>query len=169
MRRDRDQGRTSAGLPVREAVALAACWWQDIGRQLANPELKDPDLGVPSGIMRGLPWDELTRDERLRVVKAWHDAHGKAAAAYEKALRERQRLLAEGGAGEFVVATLEPRAFLRARATGGVIPLQEGEGPETLRRVQVPQSVNATSCPPGMYLCGWCGVFPCVYFVLFHL
>ena len=43
--------------------------------------------------------------------------------------------LAEGGAGEFVVATLEPRAFLRARATGGVIPLQEGEGP--VRRIPV--------------------------------
>lgn len=73
--------RMSSGLPVREAVALAAAWWQDIGRRLANPELRDPDLGIASGITRGLGWDHLTRGERVRVVRAWHDEFGARAAA----------------------------------------------------------------------------------------
>ncbi len=52
--------------------------------------------------------------------------------------------------------------ILRATKYGRSLEVQEGEGPEEApRRVQVPSSVNASSCPPGACVraCvrGWVG------------
>lgn len=61
------------GLRVREAVAGARQWWDRTGRHLIGaPDWRNADLGVPSGIMRGLAWDELSGAEKVRVVKVWH-------------------------------------------------------------------------------------------------
>ena len=65
--------RLPSGLKLKEAVARARLWWDREGRHVArNPEFKDPDVGAPSGIMRGLPFDELTREEAAAVIETWH-------------------------------------------------------------------------------------------------
>jgi hypothetical protein len=63
--------RMPSGLMFREAARHAQAWWDLRGRFLIrNPEFQDPDLGVPSGILRGLPFMQLTRKEILRVAPA---------------------------------------------------------------------------------------------------
>lgn len=63
------------GMTERETVVLAARWWDRTGRHLArNPDLRDPALGLASGILRGLPWDQLDARERQAVVLA-HFVH----------------------------------------------------------------------------------------------
>jgi len=88
-----DDGRMLGGMRVSEAAARAARWWNRIGRHsikksfntekdaarvlapgrssglLIPGEVRDV---VPSGILRGLPWDMLTTTEQRRVVKVWH-------------------------------------------------------------------------------------------------
>lgn len=84
--------RFDTGMTVAEAVRRAADWWNKIGRhgikasnfnqvliqkvhtQGKGPLLKrtDKEQDLPSGILRGLPWDELDRQEQKDIVKAWH-------------------------------------------------------------------------------------------------
>jgi hypothetical protein len=84
--------KLDTGMTVQEAVRRAAAWWQTKGRRLAKTELKRQKLGshrggnsgvfasldpddanfMPSGLIHGKPWEELTRRECLMVVKAWH-------------------------------------------------------------------------------------------------
>lgn len=74
--------RLSSGLTAAEAVSRAREWWDRTGRHIIrNPEFRDPDVGFKSGILRGLPFDELERDEKLSVVKAWHEHKLKPALA----------------------------------------------------------------------------------------
>jgi hypothetical protein len=74
--------RMPSGLMFREAARHAQAWWDLHGRFLIrNPEFQDPDLGVPSGILRGLPFMQLTRKEILRVVEVWDENHGPALVA----------------------------------------------------------------------------------------
>lgn len=78
--------RMTSGMTVGEAVERAAAWWEVKGRRImAQQRLKgsvnagafnvtDPDDPnfIPSGIIAGKAWGDLTRDERLRVTKSWH-------------------------------------------------------------------------------------------------
>lgn len=67
--------RLSSGVSLREAILTARTWWDREGRHVVrNPFWRDPDnYGLPSGITRGLPFDELTREEQAKVVRVHHD------------------------------------------------------------------------------------------------
>lgn len=78
------------GMKVGEAIAQAGHWWDHKGRQMIqdknfatdnpgfgafnpNPQTKEEaDNWLPSGILAGKPWTDLTKDEKLRVCKYWH-------------------------------------------------------------------------------------------------
>jgi len=90
--------RLKSGMKASEALKGAQEWWQRAGRyamkKTANREtvghkfipastglsggsaailIKGEDVDViPSGILRGLEWDRLTRREQLQIVKHWH-------------------------------------------------------------------------------------------------
>ena len=81
--------RLSSGMLVKEAVFRAQLWWEQKGRKQMrqsrlkgnpghdafNPKPQDDREALnwfPSGIMAAEPWDRLSRDEKLRVVKVWH-------------------------------------------------------------------------------------------------
>lgn len=92
------EARLDSGMKAGEAVKMAEAWWQRAGRyamkKVANRErvgrkflpasaglsggstailIQGEDVDViPSGILRGLEWDQLTRREQLQVVKHWH-------------------------------------------------------------------------------------------------
>lgn len=71
--RDLDAKLPSSGIGLREAILLARVWWDREGRHVVtNPEFKDPDAGIPSGIARGLPFEELTREEQAAVISRHH-------------------------------------------------------------------------------------------------
>lgn len=88
--------RLDTGMKVGEAVDRAALWWETTGRKLARdknnaadnpgfgsftPDPQTPEQALnsyPSGIMAGKPWSDLTRDEKLRVTRAWHHHHVRA-------------------------------------------------------------------------------------------
>jgi hypothetical protein len=68
--------RLESGLSIREAVARTRKWWDGAGRRLfANPEWRDPELGLLSGITRGLAFDELALEEAAAVTEHWHEHH----------------------------------------------------------------------------------------------
>ena len=74
------------GMTEREMVALAERWWDRTGRHLMRAEhLHNPDIGLASGILRGLSWVELDARERQAVVLA-HFAH-RVAPALDEAQR----------------------------------------------------------------------------------
>lgn len=66
-------GSPGKGLKVSEAVPLAEVWWERKGR-FSMPDFGKPPekLVVKSGIMRGLPWANLDRQEKLRVLAQWY-------------------------------------------------------------------------------------------------
>jgi hypothetical protein len=90
--------RLKSGMKAAEALKGAQEWWQRAGRhamkKVANREtvghkfipastglsgvsaailIKGEDVDVlPSGLLRGLEWDRLTRREQLQIVKHWH-------------------------------------------------------------------------------------------------
>lgn len=84
------QKELDTGMKVGEAMDRAMMWWENKGRPLVkdknlasdnpgfgsftpNPQSdEEADNWFPSGIMAGLPWVDLTREEKLRVVAAWH-------------------------------------------------------------------------------------------------
>lgn len=74
-----------------EAARQAEKWWEEARHLVpkeANREIKkrvraggkntpalvfkDVETVLPSGILNGLPWNELERGEKLQVVKLWH-------------------------------------------------------------------------------------------------
>lgn len=85
--------RLDSGITVDEAVRCAERWWEQFGRHMmkrvanteqgkgkfipvsaAGPAIAikgEKTVTIRSGILEGKPWDELTRDEKLRVVKNW--------------------------------------------------------------------------------------------------
>jgi len=89
----------SSGMPAREAIAKAQEWWGRVGaremrlhglRQKEEVGAKsykslggegfaslDPDSDnyLPSKIIAGAPWDDLSKTEKMRVVKVWHQVH----------------------------------------------------------------------------------------------
>lgn len=66
-------GAPGKGLKISEAVPLAEHWWDLTGR-FSMPDFgKDPhEQIVKSGIMMGLPWFNLDKQERLRVLAQWY-------------------------------------------------------------------------------------------------
>lgn len=84
-----EQQRLDSGMRVGEAINRACMWWENkarkIIRETRTPGNKgagfftlDPqdekglENSLPSGIMRALPWSDLTREEQLQVTKVWH-------------------------------------------------------------------------------------------------
>lgn len=90
--------RLDSGMTVGEALERASAWWDETGRWLiareknqqrevftqpagaaaamSRSEMADV---IPSGILRGLSWDELDKREQLAVVRQWHHHHVAAA------------------------------------------------------------------------------------------
>ena len=82
--------KLSSGMTIKEAVDRAMLWWSTKGTnemRLARLQDKgirrklaafsdDPDSPnfIPSGILHGRPWDQLTKTEKLQIVKMWHYA-----------------------------------------------------------------------------------------------
>lgn len=75
--------RLDTGMKASEALDHAGKWWDASGRFLMkNHDAKaeaekvslDPDNDnfLPSGIVNGLPWDELDKREKLTITKHWH-------------------------------------------------------------------------------------------------
>lgn len=89
------KGLMRSGMAPKEAIFRARNWWDKIGRKIVRiqfnqeyqggsfkpssgkaPGVKvSPTLAhvVPSGILKGLPWAQLTKPEKFRVAKEWHD------------------------------------------------------------------------------------------------
>lgn len=66
-------GTPGTGMKFSEAVILAQSWWDTKARMMM------PDFGKPaeqqvlkSGVMMGLPWFNLSKQEMLRVVAQWY-------------------------------------------------------------------------------------------------
>lgn len=94
------------GIKVNEAVMRAASWWEETGRMLMRRnkarqrDVNGSEFGVydsadpnalPSKIVAGMAWDELDRQDKLFVVKAWHHEF------VEKPLRRANSPLIVGG------------------------------------------------------------------------
>lgn len=79
------------GYAIRDAIKNATKWWDSTGRRLINKDLdqyektrvsfsgggpmlrfKDKTSETNSGILHGLPFDELTKNEKAEVIKTWH-------------------------------------------------------------------------------------------------
>lgn len=100
------------GLKASEAHDRAAKWWNDIGRGMVPREFniikeerikagglsamlkfKSEEQDLPSGILRALPFMELTKQEKLSIINRWIEniflpAEGKTPSA---ALAETKR------------------------------------------------------------------------------
>ncbi|MBX2835046.1 MAG: hypothetical protein KTR28_08770 [Micavibrio sp.] len=89
--------RLDTGMKVQEALKRAEHWWNKTGSKEAQIQLKrqkksvggldngagvsfassnqdDPNF-LPSGIIHGKHWDELTKREKLMITKSWHHFH----------------------------------------------------------------------------------------------
>lgn len=83
--------RFDTGMKYSEAVARAEAWWDKTGRHLIphhfnqrkvekrhtggkGPLLRSISIedDLASGVLRGVPWDELSKAEKLYVTKTWH-------------------------------------------------------------------------------------------------
>lgn len=73
------------GIKVSQVVKEAKEWWEKSGRDQMRAYRFSKNSGgkgisadphdanfIPSGITQGLPWDELTKDECLSIVKNFH-------------------------------------------------------------------------------------------------
>ena len=75
--------------PVLEAIKRAELWWDKKGRHIVtNPEFRDPDVGIKSGLTRGLPWAELSARESSQVVVWWHHEYVRAPMVHQGGLSE---------------------------------------------------------------------------------
>lgn len=93
-----DDAILDTGMTVKQAVTEAMVWWEAIGRKEiranhattgnrhqrrrrsaffnANPTTDaQAENSFPSGIMNAKAWADLTRDERLQIVRHWHHNH----------------------------------------------------------------------------------------------
>jgi hypothetical protein len=91
--------KLDTGMTVGEAIDSAMLWWENKGRRLMrdrNEATDNPGHGAftpnpkseaealnsyPSGIMHGVPWADLTREEKLQVTRHWHNCHVRIAGA----------------------------------------------------------------------------------------
>ncbi|NIA67591.1 hypothetical protein HBA54_03210 [Pelagibius litoralis] len=86
------------GMRVDEALARARKWWgeyrgavrRDFNRTRKAPKARlsakasnfviqgEEEEPVPSGILSGQAWDDLSQREQLLIVKQWHHDHVRA-------------------------------------------------------------------------------------------
>lgn len=87
---DAGEERLDTGMKVSQAVDEAMLWWENKARKMIHDMHLDRGAGVgrsfnpnptdeveaqnslPSAILKGEPWENLTREEKMRVVKIWH-------------------------------------------------------------------------------------------------
>lgn len=67
-----DGDRLDTGMKASEAVARAEAWWNATGRKMILDACSDAVMRQLSGVLGGAPWDQLTKREKLAVVKVWH-------------------------------------------------------------------------------------------------
>ncbi len=87
--------KLDTGMKVGEAISLASAWWNKTGRHALpknfNQEqtvkvrssfadfpaviIRDEETVVPAGILNGVSWDDLTKDEKRQVVRVYHHWH----------------------------------------------------------------------------------------------
>lgn len=66
-------GTPGTGMKISEAALLAQSWWDTKARKMMPDFGKDPhEQVIKSGIMMGLPWFNLDKQEMLRVVAQWY-------------------------------------------------------------------------------------------------
>lgn len=95
MKMEDEYGREGEGMEQREAYMHAERWWDGIGRHLLSNELgkvnefrapnnvshegrtiikSSPERDIPSGVLNGLPWDQLKKNECFYVMRCWYKA-----------------------------------------------------------------------------------------------
>jgi len=69
------EDRLSSGMKASEAVSLASDWWDNTGRRLIRTQFNTVNgmPVIPSGLLLGVEFNALTREEQKRVVKTWHE------------------------------------------------------------------------------------------------
>lgn len=90
---DGDRIKLETGMTVGDAIRGAALWWSNKGRELMrdkNYGTDNPGYGsfnpkpttveealnwLPSGVLMGKAWADLTQREKLQVTKNWHHNH----------------------------------------------------------------------------------------------
>lgn len=66
-------GNVGKGMKLEQAVRNSEIWWDTVARYLCPDYGKDPHTQVVrSGILMGLPWDNLDKQEKLRVLAQWY-------------------------------------------------------------------------------------------------
>lgn len=70
------EGRFPTGHTVKEVVQDASDWWDSEGRYVIRaPGWIDQDVGIKSGITRGLAWEQLNKRERHQIVRTRYYHH----------------------------------------------------------------------------------------------
>ena len=66
-------GTPGTGMKIREAIPLSEYWWEQTGR-FCMPDYGKPaeQMVVKSGILMGLPYMKLDKQERIRVLAQWY-------------------------------------------------------------------------------------------------
>lgn len=70
------------GMTLKEAAIYAADWWERKARFLMPDYVKRrgndyiEKFGTRSGILLGLEWERLEKDEKLKVIRQWWDKVG---------------------------------------------------------------------------------------------
>lgn len=89
-----DTDRLDTGMTAKEAAERTRIWWEKTGRREMQLQAKRQAEGVggsnggagsafasqdpssenylPSGIIHGKPWDDLTQRDQAQLVKVWH-------------------------------------------------------------------------------------------------
>lgn len=66
-------GEMGKGLKVKEAIQNVEVWWDTKARFMMPDYGKDPhEQVIRSGVMMGLPWFNLNKQEMLRVLAQWY-------------------------------------------------------------------------------------------------
>lgn len=66
-------GTPGKGMKAREAMDSAECWWNIKGRfSMPDYGKQAAQMVVKSGVMMGLPWQDLDKQEKLRIVMHWY-------------------------------------------------------------------------------------------------
>ena len=78
-RLDGPGGEAQTGPTVQEVTPYATKWWNGVGRNMVAMSTSRDSVeagGVPSGILRGLPFEDLQRDECVTVILTWYQHIG---------------------------------------------------------------------------------------------
>lgn len=70
------------GMMFKEAAVWAADWWQRKARSMMPDYIPRKggdyleEFGTKSGILLGLPWEQLNKEERVRIIILWWEKVG---------------------------------------------------------------------------------------------